>query len=163
MTLSPISVLFISLSPFSWKKSSILFTIFSIKFILIGLFSHAYFNPLHILIRLKGSLLPSFLMTKGSASSALSLVVNLFRQLRHSLLRRIVSLSLPSRESTTLLSKCPQKGHFIRYRHITGFQILRIISRILCFLLKPQILLIRLNFSTLTLDSFNIFLANSSA
>src|SRR4030065_737068 len=69
-------------------------TIFSIKLILIGLFSQAFFKPLNILRRLKVSLLPSFLMTNGRASSALSEVVNLFWQLRHSLLRRCIVVTL---------------------------------------------------------------------
>src|SRR4030066_2191315 len=81
--------------------------------ILMGLFSQAFFKPLNILRRLNTSLLPSFLITMGRASPALSLVVNRFLQPRHSLLRRIISLSLLRRESTTLLSEWLQKGHFM--------------------------------------------------
>jgi len=43
----------------------------------------------------------------------ISYVVNRFWQLRHSRRRRIVAPSSAGRESTTLLSEYPQKGHFI--------------------------------------------------
>ena len=145
-------------------------TIFSRSLMLIGLFSQAFFKPFKILRRLKGSLLPSFFTTNGRASSALSLVVNRLWQPRHSLLRRMVSFSFPSRESTTLLSGWLQKGHFIGLRRL--FQVsgckFQAFFQVLTFHLNLAPLelnryLLRLNFSMLVPDPLSISLARSSA
>src|SRR3990172_7524732 len=82
-----------------------------------GLFSHAFLRPDRILFLSNNSLRPSFFTTTGRTSSICSYVVNLLLHLRHSLLRRIELPSLPSLESTTLSSRCPQNGHFIITRN----------------------------------------------
>jgi hypothetical protein len=54
------------------------------------------------------------MMVSGTVSTY-SYVVNLFSHFRHSRLRRTACPSLLERESTTLSSSKPQKGHFIAF------------------------------------------------
>src|ERR1700740_361406 len=112
MIISPISVVVSSLSVASCTTPSISSTIASSFGVATGRFSHAFNNPCKIFCRSKRSRLPSFLITMYGISSIRSYVVNRRSHFRHSRRRRIVSPVRPSRESITLFSSCPQKGHF---------------------------------------------------
>src|SRR6266404_2105685 len=112
MIISPISVVVNSRSVASCTTPSISSTIASSFGVATGRFSHAFNNPCNIFCRSNRSRLPSFLITMYGISSMRSYVVNRRSHFKHSRRRRIVSPVRPSRESMTLSSKCPQKGHF---------------------------------------------------
>src|SRR5882724_3409515 len=112
MIISPISVVVNSRSVASCTTPSISSTIASSFGVATGRFSHAFNNPCNIFCRSNRSRLPSFLITMYGISSMRSYVVNRRSHFKHSRRRRIVSPVRPSRESITLSSRCPQKGHF---------------------------------------------------
>src|SRR6266404_7405470 len=80
-----------------------------------GRFSHARRIPAITLLRSNVSRRPSFLMTMYGIWSIRSYEVKRRSHFKHSRLRRIASPSRDSRESTTLSSRKPQKGHFITF------------------------------------------------
>src|SRR6266851_4610228 len=110
--ISPISVVVSSRSVASCTTPSISSTIASSFGVATGRFSQAFNNPCKIFCRSNRSRLPSFLITMYGISSIRSYVVNRRSHFRHSRRRRMVSPVRPSRESITLSSRCPQKGHF---------------------------------------------------
>src|SRR5258708_7918343 len=112
MIISPISVVVSSRSVASCTTPSISSTIASSLGVATGRFSHAFNNPCNIFCRSTLSRLPSFLITIYGISSIPSHVLNRRSHFKHSRRRRIVSPVRPSRESITLSSRCPQKGHF---------------------------------------------------
>ena len=69
-------------------------------------------SPAISLARSKGCREPSFLTTNSADSSIRSKVVKRCTQSRHSRRRRIAPLPA-TRESTTLVSPCSQKGQFM--------------------------------------------------
>src|SRR5256885_6943862 len=112
MIISPISVVVSSRSVASCTTPSISSTIASSFGVATGRFSQAFNSPCKIFCRSNLSRRPSFLITMYGISSIRSYVVNRRSHFRHSRRRRIVSPMRPSRESITLSSRFPQKGHF---------------------------------------------------
>src|SRR6266404_5637393 len=112
MIISPISVVVSSRSVASCTTPSISSTMASSFGVATGRFSHAFNSPCKIFCRSNRSRLPSFLITMYGISSIRSYVVNRRSHFKHSRRRRIVSPVRPSRESITLSSRFPQKGHF---------------------------------------------------
>src|SRR5438105_3963082 len=110
---SPILLVSRSRSRDSWTYFSTPLTILSSLADGTGRFSHARNKPAITLLRSNVSRRPSFLITMYGISSMRSYDVKRRSHFRHSRRRRMASPSRDSRESTTLSSRKPQKGHFI--------------------------------------------------
>src|SRR5258708_1114585 len=112
MIVSAISVVVSSRLVASCTTPSLSSTMASSFGVATGRFSQAFNSPCRIFWRSKRSRRPSFLITMYGISSIRSQVVNRRSHFKHSRRRRMVSPVRPSRESITLSSRFPQKGHF---------------------------------------------------
>src|SRR5258708_8228858 len=112
MIVSAISVVVSSRLVASCTTPSLSSTMASSFGVATGRFSQAFNSPCKIFWRSNRSRRQSFLITMYGISSIRSYVVNRRSHFRHSRRRRMVSPVRPSRESITLSSRCPQKGHF---------------------------------------------------
>src|SRR5437763_243315 len=121
MICSPILLVGRSRSEDSCTYFSTAFTILSSFDDGTGRFSQARNSPAMTLLRSKASRRPSFLITMYGISSMRSYDVKRRSHFKHSRRRRIASPSRDSRESTTLSSRKPQKGHFIRSDPLSSF------------------------------------------
>src|SRR5713226_5123010 len=95
----------------------------------IGRFSQARRSPAITLFRSKVSRVWSFLVTMYGIWSIRSYEVKRRSHFRHSRRLRIESPSRDSRESTTLSSIKPQKGHFIVFAPHYSYLVLSMVTR----------------------------------